>query len=260
MANERLREPGAFRGVFELSSKESASVLEATAVAAGSIRATGRRVVAVADIGGGTSDFGVFMTGLAGRDVLAEVKGSSQVLRQAGDHLDMLLTLHILDKAGIDREDPAGKGPARRLRASQRARKEALFAEGVVRVDIGDDTRTVTLKDFLADTRVQEFVQRLQSMFLGALKTAVECAKNNPQPDGYRATPVEILLTGGGHALPMVRELATNPPMDWIFRDAAPELPTGPIDENLKTVRRQLAVAIGGAVRDLPHQTAAVRL
>jgi molecular chaperone DnaK (HSP70) len=259
MANDRFRDAKAFPGVFELSSG-TASVLEATAVAAGSIRETGRRIVAVADIGGGTSDFGAFMTGLPGREVLAEIKGSSQILRQAGDHLDMLLTLHILDKAGIDREDPAGRGPARRLRAKQRDTKEALFADGVVKVEIGDDTRTVTLKDFMADTRVQEFVQRLRSKFLGALKTAVECAQKNPQPDGYRATPVEILLTGGGHALPMVRELVTNPPMEWIFLDAAPELATGPIDENLKVVRRQLAVAIGGALRDLPHQTAPVGL
>jgi molecular chaperone DnaK (HSP70) len=260
MANDVLRDPRAFPGVFELSPEGSASVLEATAVAAGSIRETGRRVIAIADIGGGTSDFGAFMTGLPGREVLAEIIGSSLVLREAGDYLDMLLTSHILDRAGIDREDPAGRGLTRRLRLRQRATKEALFAEGVVRVEIGDDTRNVTLEEFLTDPRVQSFVQRLRSKFQETLEIAVECAREHPQPDGQGTTPVEILITGGGHALPMVKEIATTLPMQWPFLDTAPELPTGPIDQDLQIVRRQLAVAIGGAIQDLPHETAPVRL
>ena len=259
MANERLRDPNGFRGVFELSNG-NASVLEATAVAAGSIRETGRRVVAVADIGAGTSDFAAFMTGLPGRDVLGEIEGSSQILREAGDHLDMLLTRHILHKEGIDPDDPAGRAAARGLRRNQRAIKEALFASGVINVDIGDDTATLTLKEFLADARVQSFVQRLRTRFHETLRTAVECARQYPQPNGYRTTPVEILLTGGGHALPMVKELASNPPIEWVYADAAPELPTGPIPEDLRAVRRQLAVAIGGAVRDLPRETVPVHL
>lgn len=52
--------------VFVLSRDGRAYVVEATAVAAGSIRNTGRRVVAIADVGGGTSDFGCFMTGVTG--------------------------------------------------------------------------------------------------------------------------------------------------------------------------------------------------
>jgi hypothetical protein len=83
--------------IFQLDeSGENASVLEATAVAAASIKNTGRRVVLVVDIGGGTSDFGVFMTGLPGRSVIAELQNSSQILHKAGDHLDMLLRGYIL--------------------------------------------------------------------------------------------------------------------------------------------------------------------
>jgi hypothetical protein len=155
--DQRLQDPLAFSNVFELNGEGSASVLEATAVAAGSIRETGRRVVAVADIGGGTSDFGAFMTGLPGRDVLGEIKGTSYVLREAGDHLDMLLTRHILDKAGIDPFASAGKGAARKLRLRQRANKEALFGDGVLHVRLGDDVQTVTVDEFLADPKVQAF-------------------------------------------------------------------------------------------------------
>jgi molecular chaperone DnaK (HSP70) len=259
MNDESLRDSSTFPKVFELNKDGSASVLEATAVAAGSIRETGRRVVAVADIGGGTSDFGAFMTGLPNRDVLGEIRGSSCILREAGDHIDMLLMRHIMDKAGIDPYAPAGRGAARRLRLRQRANKEALFADRVLHVQLGDDVQTVTVEDFIADPRVKAFVQRLRDAFHGALVAAVECAKQHPQPHNGGRTPVEILLTGGGHALPMVRLLASEPSVEWTYLDAAPELPKE-MSEDMKIVRRQLAVAIGGAVKDLPRMTVPVRL
>jgi len=258
-SNARFDDPAAFPHVFELSNNGSASVLEATAVAAGSIRETGRRVVVVADIGGGTSDFGAFMTGLRGKDVLAEIRDSSRVLREAGDHLDMLLTRHILDDAGIDREDPAGRGAANRLRVDQRANKEALFADGEITVRLGDDVRTVRHGVFLADPRVRAFAERLRSKFSETLAFAIECARQYPLGLD-RPTPVEVLLTGGGHSLPMVKEFVTSPPIPWKYLAASPEIPDGPVEEGFRAVHRQLAVAIGGAVRDLPHQTSPVRV
>jgi hypothetical protein len=199
------------------------------------------------------------MTGLPNRDVVGEIAGSSYVLSEAGDHIDMLLTRHIMDRAGIDPYAPAGEGPARRLRSRQRSNKELLFAEGVLDVQIGDDVQTVTLEAFLADPRVQSFVERLRTGFHGALAAAVECARQHPQPHNGSPTPVEILLTGGGHALPMVRLLASDPSVEWNYLDAAPELPRD-MSEDMKVVRRQLAVAIGGAVKDLPRMTVPVRL
>jgi len=64
---------------------------------------------------------------------------------------------------------------------------------------------------------------------------------------------------GGGHALPMVRLLATDPSVEWTYLDAAPELPRE-MSEDMRIVRRQLAVAIGGAVKDLPRMTVPMRL
>src|SRR5215813_7986079 len=258
MSNEHFHNPAAYARLFELSTRGSSSVLEATAVAAGSIRETGRRVIAVADIGGGTSDFGAFMTGLPGRDALAEIKGSSRILREAGDHLDMLLTRYILNRAGIDRDDPAGRGIANRLRARQRETKQVLFAEGRVTVEIGDDFQTVTQEDFLKDPLTEAFTQRLRTAFGQTLTFAVECARQYSLNGGR--TPVEILLTGGGNGLPMVRDLVNNPPVRWHYLAASPELPNGPVHNDFLAVRRQLAVAIGGAVRDLPRETAAIRL
>jgi len=256
--DERLRDSAFCRHVFELNAHGSASVLEATAAAAGSIRDAGRRVVAVADIGGGTSDFGAFLTGLPGHDALAEIRGSSHILREAGDHLDTLLTRHILEKAGVDAEDPAGKRAARHLRRNQRAYKERLFAAGRLHLKFDDDVESVTLDAFLQDPQVQAFAERLRSKFHNALTAAVECARQYSQADDSGRIPVEILLTGGGHALPMVKELASRPSVEWTYTDAAPEIPDGPVSEDFRIVRRQLAVAIGGAIRDLPRTTAPV--
>jgi molecular chaperone DnaK (HSP70) len=248
MRDKRFEDPMAFRHVFELSAG-SASVLEATAVAAGSIRDTGRRIIAVADVGAGTSDFGAFMTGIVGHDLLAEIPGSSRILHEAGDLLDMLLTRHILDAAGIDPFHPAGRGAASRLRARQRAHKEVLFAEGQVTVEVGDDIRTITQQEFMVDARVKDFAKRLRSKFDETLVVAVKCARQFTPPLGGKV-PVEILLTGGGHALPMVRELATNPSQGhWTYLEASPEIE---VNDEIDRFRWQLAVAIGGAVQDLP--------
>lgn len=242
--------------IFKLD-RGSASVLEATAAAAATIRESGRRVVAVADIGAGTSDFGAFMTGLPGRNVLAELEGSSRVLREAGDFLDMQLRRYILNKAGLLPDDPAARGVSNRLRARARGNKERLFSEGSLTVEIGEDFFEVTAQEFLADQQVVGFAKRLRDQFHETLKVAVSCAENNSPRGGQ--TPVEILLTGGGHNLPMVRALFDAPSVPWLYCEAAPDFAERPEDLDFYPVRRQLVVAIGGAVRDLPVVTARVR-
>jgi molecular chaperone DnaK (HSP70) len=247
--------PAQERNIFKLS-KGMASVLEATAVAAGTVRPTGRRIIAVADIGAGTSDFAAFMTGLPNRNVLAEVAGSSGILHEAGDYLDMQLRRYILGKAGLLPDDPAARGASNRLRANARRNKEILFSEGRLTVQVGDDLLDVTAHEFLADKYVVGFAKRLRDKFHETLKIAVSCAKNY-SPPGFQA-PVEILLTGGGHVLPMVRALFEAPSVSWVYREAAPDLAERPEDIAFQSVRRQLAVAIGGAVRDLPVIVASV--
>jgi molecular chaperone DnaK (HSP70) len=259
MSDKQFDHPAALPHIFELSDNRSASVLEATAVAAGAIGDTGRRVVVVADIGGGTSDFGAFMTGLPGRGVLGEVDGSSGILRLAGDRLDNLLKFHIFNHARIDPYDAGSRGVVARVRANQRAYKEVLFRTGQVTVELVDDYLTITKEAFLANPDVQAFAQLLRSTFRETLERAIACAREN-QLNGRR-TPVAVLLTGGGRSLPMVKEFITDPPLPWIhLEEASPEIPDGPLDQNFLDVRPQLAVAIGGAVLDLPRQTARVRI
>ncbi len=242
--------------MFKLDETGStASVLEATAVASAAIKNTGRRVVVVADIGGGTSDFGAFMTGLKGRSVLAEISGSSQILRKAGDHLDMLLRGYILDKLHYVEDDAAARGAVRDLRRRQRVYKEELFTNGTLSVRVGDDALRVTAAEFAKSEGVQAFSEQLRETFLLALKKAVEIARSFSR--SAKRAPVEILFTGGGHALPMVRGLAQRLPYDWNFRVSDPDFENWPAGDG-GAPNRQLVVAVGGAMLELPKVTAPI--
>lgn len=233
--------------IFVLSNQGTATVLEATAVAVAGIRELNdrRRVVAVADIGAGTSDFGAFVTGLPGHVVVAELATSSRILHKAGDYLDMQLRRFIMDKAGLLEDDPAGRGTYYRLRARQRRNKEVLFSEQTLVVELGDYSEEINLTEFLEFPHVQQFEQELWSTFQETLNCAVGWAKSclSPHP------PVEIMLTGGGARLPMAKRLLEEFLWPWQYQQVALELPfTGQAHAS------QLAVAIGGAMRDLPRQ------
>ena len=245
--------------VFQLSADRSVSVREATAVASGSIRDNGRRVVVVVDIGGGTSDFGAFATGLAWRNVIAEIEGSAGVLTEAGDHLDMLLRAFILRKAGLSGDHPAGAGAARRLLVFGRRNKEDLFSNGTLTVELGDRYVEVTLREFLEQPEVAQFADGLRERSRHTVEVAVACARDF-QRISRRLTPVSFLLTGGGHNLPMVKALAADPGISWHYEEAKPNVAANAEELDFYNVYRQLAVAIGGAIQDLPKETAPVRM
>jgi hypothetical protein len=245
---EKAAAPGT--GMF-LTKNGSASVLEATAVAANSTRKRGRRIVVIADIGGGTSDFGSFMTPIRGTKTIAEIKGSSQILKKAGDYLDMQLLRLILDRAGYVSSHPAAQGVSRRLLAQARSNKEALFVKGVLNEEVGEELVEISLQEFLDDPKVQEFVQRLRERFFKSLVIAKTCAEKNRSAKGLMP-PIEIMVTGGGHSLPMVQDLVKNPGLPGLYTPAAPEFLEDDEPFAFDGVRRQLAVAVGGAMRDLP--------
>lgn len=242
--------------IFELSDQDTATMPEATAVAAGSIRPKGRRVIVVADIGGGTSDFAAFMTGLPGKSVVAELEGSARVVRQAGDYLDMQLRRLLLQKAGMLPDDPSARGPAARLLSRQRELKEVLFSQGSVVQEVGDFTVKLGLDEFLGDQYVREFSNLLIKTFNETLDVAIECAKAFSS-DRVR-TPVQVMATGGGSQLPMVDEMIASATHSWSIERIKPETLVRDNDD-LKAVLPQLTVSIGGAVRDLPKQTAPIR-
>jgi molecular chaperone DnaK (HSP70) len=243
--------------IFVVSEQDTVTVSEATAVGAGSIRPRGRRVVVVADIGGGTSDFAAFMTGLPGRNIVAEISGSANVLREAGDFLDMQLRRILSEKAGFLPDDPAAQGAMAELRARQRQLKETLFFEGRLTQDFGDFSIQLAVEEFLDDERVKKFADRLCKTFQKTADLAILCAKDF-SPPGHRVK-VEVLATGGGHALPMVDEMVSTLPGDWEYARIRPEIFRTRDSQKAADFIR-LAVAIGGAVDELPKETAPIDL
>ena len=243
------------KDIFEIDQKGRTTVAEATAVAASSIRIRGRRMVVVVDIGGGTSDFAAFMSGLPGRNVVSEISGSSAVLRQAGDFLDMQLTRMLLNKAGFVPDDPAARGPAAIIRVRQRLLKEVLFQDKSVSTEVGDLFIELSEEEFLADRLIQDFSARLRDKFYVALDHAIAKAKSF---SGQTRLKVEIMVTGGGQNLPMVRSMISGIDRDWDFAIVSPDLFKFD-DKEFEQVFPQLAVSIGGAVIDLPIQTASIK-
>jgi molecular chaperone DnaK (HSP70) len=239
------------QNIFLLAGNGTASVSEATAVAANSSRRRGRRLVVVADVGGGTSDFASFMTPVKGKKTIAEVQGSSQILKQAGDYIDMQLSRMLLDRAGYRPGYPAAGGVETRLRANARQNKESLFNDGSLTLDIGEEMVRISLEEFLADEHVKGFAQRLRDQFHKTLSMAMACAEANRTRHGL-TPPVEIMLTGGGHSLPMVRELLRNPSIPGIYIPTNPEFTENEGEFEFEDTRPQLAVAIGGAMLELP--------
>ncbi|MEM5518555.1 hypothetical protein WNY37_16475 [Henriciella sp. AS95] len=243
--------------IFEISEQGTATVPEATAVAAASIRPTRRRVVVVADIGGGTSDFAAFTTGVSGRNVVAEIDGSATVLREAGDYLDMQLRRILMYKAGLLPDDPAARGAISMIRSQQRELKETLFAQGKVVTEAGDQLIELSLEEFLSDQHVRGFSRRLAEKFYEALTPAMDWARNIAASGGGQQV-VEILPTGGGSTLPMVADMIRGIPYEWTFEVMSPELFQSR-NTDFTTVAPQLAVSIGGAVLELPRQVTPVR-
>lgn len=228
-------------------------MLEATAVAAAAIKAVGRRVVAVVDVGGGTSDFGAFMTGQPNNAVISEIPDSSEVLRKAGGHLDMLLRRYVQNKLFYVEGDAAALGVERELKRRQRAYKEELFRKGSVLIRVGDDALEIEVEEFLSSDGVKAFAVDLRKKFLKSIEAAVNCAKSN-STETSRVT-VEILLSGGGYDLPMVRGLANDIPIYWPFKVINPDFHYWAAGD-FGIPARQLVVAVGGAMQQLPKVTA----
>ena len=58
----------------------------------------------------------------------------------------------------------------------------------------------------------------------------------------------------------MVKALAADPGIPWHYEEAKPNVQLMPKELDFYNVYRQLAVAIGGAIQDLPKDTAPVRM
>jgi molecular chaperone HscA len=213
-----------------------------------------RRIVSIIDAGAGTTDFATFAIVEKPGNAVAMylIPGSVYAVRKAGNEADRILSEYILDKhPGYD------SATLGRIRADlflqQRSLKEQLFRERMVEYTLVDDSRgVVDLADFLASPRVELFAQELRAGF----ETSLAGIHPSWLKEGAQGNLV-VIITGGSCELPMIRSLAssqfTRLPMA-LKCQATPTLPKWLDDYNeLKPQFPQLAVAIGGASRDLPR-------
>jgi molecular chaperone HscA len=237
------------------------SVLEATAAAnavtGGFEEFEGRSLLAVVDVGAGTTDFGVFALRRGKDDEMRvwELARGSQVLRQAGDTLDDVLASMIQAKVGAKPGSDIERRSKAKIHNERRFLKEQLFAvgEAVHRTDEDEEVR-ITLQEFIGEPQVKRFSEELGRKFQESL-SAVNA--DNVRESAGRV--VNVVLTGGGANLPMVRSLleptSGRPPCKEFRVDETDLLA---IDRELPAVFPQMAVALGGAMEFVPEQRASL--
>jgi hypothetical protein len=212
----------------------------------------------IVDIGAGTSDFGLFVVVKRADDEsvkVARIDGSVQTLEQAGDTVDTLLRMFVLDQIHAKPGDPYFERLNTGLVLRIRQYKEDLFRNEQVRYDLADGAAGyVQLDDFLSQKGIEGFERNLRDKFKQALEGIDESWLKEVFENG-----LYVVFTGGGASLPMVQKLGegifeiqgrniqltkTDLVPEWI-RETYPELS----DEY-----PQLAVAIGASAKDLPAQ------
>ena len=105
------------------------------------------------------------------------------------------------------------------------------------------------LRELMAQPEVAAFVEELRGRFGETLNVAcVEAATMQQRP------PVRVLLTGGGAALPFIRDLASMPAPNFVTVIKDDPTPPWVATTNWSISFKQLAVAIGGAMPSLPEQ------
>lgn len=235
-------------------------VPEPVAVAAGAVANSENRIDAymVVDAGAGTTDFGLFFV-IRNKDhgdpKVFQVSASIKGLNQAGDKVDLLLQAFIRSKESIESTSITGKLVEADLRRRVRVWKELLFSNAKLDYVLADSTiGTITLEEFLQAPGMQQFSNRLEEGFRDALEMVDGSYLKHLATDPVR---LQVILTGGSSKLTMMGNLAKGyievkgMKIRRELADAAPEWLVAEASE-MNAVYPQLAVAIGGASRDLP--------
>jgi molecular chaperone HscA len=229
-------------------------VPEATAVAAAAIRPERgvRRIIVVIDVGAGTSDFGAFVTVPGqGDGRISELQRGRRVVLRGGNFLDEQVIALLKDKAGLVDGMPAAISALAYLKREASRLKEDLFRQGriTVRLSNGQFVRA-SLSELLEREPVQDFAQELCSKFSETLSVATDFTR------GLTLSPnsIEVILTGGGSQLPMVKDLLAQVNQVSLHPVTRTDVMPSWLDANLSQLFPQLAVALGGAMPVLPEQ------
>jgi hypothetical protein len=234
-------------------------VREATAAGAGALLTTpenGRESFLIVDIGAGTTDVAGFVcvnNPKWDRARVFEITGAADAKNMAGNVLDAALQKMVLEKSALVQDTEEYRAAAMSVRRDRRVLKEQLFKAGEVLVPLPtDETIRITLEEFQRYPSVVTFREQIREMV----------ARSAAVLSGDLAR-VNLVATGGGASLPLIKELEQNglrygdKQISFAFREsiAAGVRETNP---DLVEPYPQIAVALGGALPDLPEQKSSV--
>lgn len=218
-----------------------------------------RTLITIVDVGAGTTDFASFclIPDEAAGFTMFQIPGSVNAIRKAGDEVDRLLADYILKEAAPQHVH-ADESVMARVRADlklrQRIIKEQLFTDGIVEVHLSDDTAVIVDRDkFVDEEHVKEFASALGKKFIESLQGMHESWIGEAAQG-----EVTVVATGGGATLPFIKGIG-NGAVGKVSRlhhlQYAKTVPSW-VSEFEELIREypQLAVAIGGAARELPEQ------
>lgn len=223
-------------------------------------------LVLVADVGAGTSDFGLYLvSGPEGAQRFIEVATHS--INCAGNRLDDILRRFVLRDLFGETRDMTYAAADVELQLNQRVLKEDLFSrrQTLVQLQAGM-SRRLDLETFRRHQEVQRFERELLEGFEQVFAVAEQAVDEGEGVDWSLYPSVRVVVTGGGAMLPMVRELATRtvqPLRKPGFEAQRVTLQCAPTAIAPAQARRAnvdepgylpLAVAWGGAMPVLPTQ------
>lgn len=232
-------------------------VREATAAGAGALlggRPNSREPYLIIDVGAGTTDVAGCICRTNDeweRPRVWEVTSAADAIKSAGNILDDALLKLALQKCGLFAGSAEYQAAAISVRRDKRLYKEQLFDNGSVVIEMPTgDIVTIELPEFLGYPPVVDFTQRIRAL-VG--KAAIAVAGDYNQ--------VNLVATGGGATLPMIRDLAEEGAeydgrrVSIFWRESIPD---GVAEEypDLVAPYSQIAVALGGCLPILPEQRA----
>jgi hypothetical protein len=210
----------------------------------------------VLDIGAGTTDVAGFICVNNPdweRSRLFEITLAADAKNMAGNVLDTALQKFILEKSALVPESEEYRAAAMAVRRDRRVLKEQLFKNGEVIVPLPTDENVrVKLDEFRAYPPVVTFSKQIREMV----------SKSAAMVSGD-AGRINLVATGGGSALPIIKEFAdegvTFEGKHIAFSIREP-IAAGVRETNRELVESypQIAVALGGALPTLPEQRRAI--
>jgi len=222
-----------------------------------------RGLFVVVDVGAGTSDYAAFWTEQdqkASRFKIWQIGGSVDATAQAGDTIDGFLHAMILDKAHIRQGSVDYPFAATQLGLSIRENKELLMKTGSLEIVLSNGRAVVISKEeFEKSQPMLDLASALKDKFESSLGATHESWANKVSSfKRQNRDEISVVLTGGGAGLAMVQALAEGYVDLHGHRLGLRQsiaVPTWITDEYANYVAdyQRLAVAIGGAARELPE-------